>query len=138
LGASLNDWNKIERKGIVSGSNAGFILPDSSMRSPDVAWISNEILNGISEDQKKAFLPACPEFVIEVKSPSDSIVDLKKKMLQWQKNGVKLGWLVNKEDETTWVYEQGKEPVIVKFDETLDGKEILQGFQLNIFKLLHL
>jgi Uma2 family endonuclease len=137
LGSSLNNWNRTVKKGVVSGSNAGFILADSSMRSPDVAWISNEILKNVSEDQKKAFLPACPEFVIEVKSPSDRIVDLKKKMLQWQKNGVKLGWLVNKEDETTWVYETGKEPFIVRFEDNLDGGNVLNGFVLNIFKLLH-
>ena len=77
------------------------------------------------------------EFVIEVKSPSDRIIDLKKKMLQWQKNGVKLGWLVNKEDETTWVYETGKEPYIIRFEDNLDGGDVLNGFVLNIFKLLH-
>ena len=137
LGTSINNWNSKQKKGVVSGSNAGFILSDSSMRSPDVAWISNEILKNISEEQKRVFLPACPEFVIEVKSPSDRIVDLKKKMVQWQKNGVKLGWLVNKEDETTWVYETGREPYIVKFDEILDGKDVLAGFSINISKLLN-
>jgi Uma2 family endonuclease len=137
LGASLVNWNKVKGKGVVSGSNAGFILPDSSMRSPDAAWISNQILKKISDNEKRVFLPACPEFVIEVKSPSDRIVDLKKKMLIWQRNGVLLGWLVNKEDETTWVYEAGREPYIVKFEETLDGKNVLPGFTLNIFNLLN-
>jgi Uma2 family endonuclease len=137
LSANLINWNKKARTGVVSGSNAGFILPDSSMRSPDAAWISNEILRRISTEDKKAFLPACPEFVIEVKSPSDRIVDLKKKMVQWQKNGVKLGWLVNKEDETTWVYESGKEPLIVKFEDALDGKDILPGFAINIYQIIH-
>lgn len=132
LSSFLSAWNQKTKAGIVSGSSAGFILADKSMRSPDAAWISNDILNKIPKEEKAGFLRACPEFIIEVKSPTDRLPDLKKKIQAWIKNGAKLAWLVNPEDEVTWVYEEGKEPEVVKFDEVINGKSVLPEFEIKI------
>ena len=78
-------------------SNGGYFLPDSSMRVPDAAWVRLERWNALSMAEKKSFLPLVPEFVIELKSETDSLAELKAKMQKWIENGVKLGWLVSTE-----------------------------------------
>jgi Uma2 family endonuclease len=129
----LNLWNRKIKKGKVADSSAGFLLPDTSVLSPDASWTSNEALNLISKKQIKKFLPACPEFVIELKSPTDSVRYLKNKMLKWIENGCRLAWLIIPEKEEAHIYRANGSIEIVKgFDKKLSGENILTGFQLDL------
>lgn len=129
-------WNDIYAVGEVTGSDGGYILPDGSMRVPDVAWISHERLATVSEKDLKKFAPVCPDFVIELRSESDTLSELKDKMLKWIKNGVRLGWLIDPNDQKIYVYEPEKEIVEKSFSDTLSGENVLNGFTLNIQKIL--
>lgn len=94
-GRELDLWVERQRDGIAFGSNTGFSLPDGSVRAPDAAWLSLEKWDRLSEEEKGKFLPFCPDFVIEVRSPSDLISDLEAKMSDWIANGAQLAWLID-------------------------------------------
>ena len=128
----INIWNRKNRLGRVSDSNGGYTLPDSSMRAPDVAWISNERLETVSSSDLKKFAPVCPDFVIELRSESDELVDLQGKLGKWLMNGVLLGWLVDPKKKQTLVYRPNQEVEIVPFSEKLTGGDILSGLEVKL------
>lgn len=129
----IKAWNKKNESGIITDSNGGFYLPNGAMRAPDVAWIPRESWEHFSEEQRSKFLPYCPDFVIELKSPSDNLENLKAKMEEWTSNGTRLGWLIDPDGEEAYIYKP-KEPVrVVKgFDNELDGEDVLPGFKLKL------
>ncbi len=134
--AELEFWNRKNKQGIVFGSSSGFTLPDGSMKSPDSAWISKGKWDRLTREQKMKFAPVCPEFVVEVKSPSDSLNELKKKMKEWMKNGVKLGWLIDIEEQRAYIYnESANEKIIQGFDKKLSGENVLPGFEFDLAQL---
>ncbi len=100
----LANWNIEHKLGKTSDSSTGFKLPDGSNRSPNAAWVSNEVWNQLSEAEKRKFAPLCPEFVIELKSDTDDIADLKKKMQMWLINGCRLACLIDPHEEKAHVY----------------------------------
>ncbi|MCU0355736.1 MAG: Uma2 family endonuclease [Cytophagales bacterium] len=130
-------WNRRARSGKVTDAEGGYTLPDTAMRVPDVAWISNERLATVSDDDLAKFAHVCPDFVIELRSESDTLTELQEKMLKWLKNGVRLGWLIDPKDRKTYVYQPDREVFTKNFSETLFGEDVLAGFELNIEKLLH-
>ncbi len=141
LGSSLNaivcsllfQWNAQKRFGKVFDSSAGFFLPDKSMKSPDVAWLSSKKWNSLSENEKLKFSYVVPEFIIEIMSPSDRLNQLKKKMEQWIHNGVLLGWLIIPQFQQVFIYRRdGSFETIKSFDEILSGENVLPGFILNL------
>jgi len=97
------NWNEKTRMGIVSDANGGFYLPNGAMRVPDVAWIPREQWNRFSEVEKSKFLHYCPDFVIELKPPSDKLSHLKAKMEEWINNGCRLGWIIDPDAEDAYV-----------------------------------
>ncbi len=133
----VRNWAKENHSGRTVPSSAGFVLPNNAMRSPDAAWVSDKILSEIPKEMQEKFLPACPEFVVEVKSPSDSVSELKLKMQEWMENGCLLAWLVNPDDETIWVYRKNEKPFVQSFEQTLYGYDVLKGFELNLKNLLN-
>ena len=101
----LGNWWHQDRIGLDYGSNAGLRLPDSSVRSPDAAWVGPERLRGITRDQLRRYPPLCPDFVVEVRSPSDSLVSQQRKMTDvWLANGVRLGILIDPDNIRVFVY----------------------------------
>lgn len=129
----LGIWNEMHSPGKVFGSSAGFTLPDGSMRSPDVSWVSIEQWDNLTLDQKMKFAPVCPEFIVEVKSPSDSLKELKNKMTEWMANGVKLAWLIDTEEHKVNIYNNdGSQQVVESFDTKLSGGDVLPGFQFDL------
>lgn len=135
-GAILN-WNDKVKLGKVFGSSAGFTLPDGSVKSPDCALVSKGRWNELSLTQKKKFAPVCPEFVVEIKSPTDSIDQLKSKMTEWMANGVKLGWLVDVEAETILVFKANESTsTVTPFNQSLSGGDVLPGFEFDLSLLL--
>jgi Uma2 family endonuclease len=135
--AQLAQWNSIMRQGIVFDSSAGFTLPDRSVLSPDASWLSLEKWRQLREDEKNSFAPAVPEFVIEVRSKSDSMTDLKEKMRTWIRNGALSGWLIDPIEKRTFRFRQGGEVTVVEgFESTINGEGPLYGFTLHLSALL--
>lgn len=134
--SKLDLWSE-KNGGYVFDSSAGFTLPDGSMRSPDVAWVSSGKWNTLNESQKEKFAPICPEFIVEVASPTDAINELKNKMDEWVANGVKLGWLIDIPKEMVTLYNnKGLNKTMDSFEGHLDGEDVLPGFifDLNILR----
>jgi Uma2 family endonuclease len=104
----LFDWAKRDGRGRGCGPSAQFILSTGAAYSPDVAWVSNERLARLSREQKRKFPPLCPEFVVEVMSPSDRLKDVQKKMREWMRAGVDLGWLIDADRRTVYIYRAGQ------------------------------
>ncbi len=127
----LGRWNEQYKLGVLTDSSGGYFLPNGAMRAPDVAWIPKEKLNKFSGEEQSKFLYYCPDFVIELKSPSDRIGQLKAKMEEWIQNGCRLAWLIDPDAEEAYVYKPNA-PVqeIRGFNNTLSGKDVLPGFEL--------
>lgn len=136
LATQVQIWNKKAKSGLVFDSSTGFTLPNSAVRSPDVAWVSHERLAVISSEQMKKFAPVCPDFVIELKSETDSMATLKKKMREWIQNGCRLAWLIDADAETVYIYrEDGSQRKRLGFDRFLSGEGVLPGLELDLREL---
>ena len=121
------------KKGLTFESSAGFYLPDTSMRSPDAAWISHERWNALTENQRKGFEYIEPDFVVELASPSDNLMALKAKMEKWRNNGVRLSWLIDPTTETVFIYRiDGTISKVESFDNVLNGEDVLVGFDFGL------
>lgn len=129
----LYAWNLIANKGYVFDSSAGFTLPDRSVLSPDASWVSREKWNLLSDDEKNRFAPICPEFVIEVRSKSDHIDDLKKKMYTWIANGAEQAWLIDPLEQISYLFNSNRSEKILKgFEQKIEGEGNVKGFILDL------
>lgn len=121
------------KNGLAFDSSAGFSLPDRSVLSPDASGVSNEKWNKLSDEDKDKFAPVCPEFVIEVRSKTDYVEDLKEKMKVWLKNGCVLGWLVDPRGKSAFIFRPGKPNEEIKgFDAVIRGEGPVSGFELDL------
>ena len=126
----LGNWARQDGRGKSFGSNGGFTLPDGSMRSPDAAWLSLERWKALAPRERERFGHVVPEFVIELRSRSDGLKELQKKMRVWIANGVELAWLVDPKRKLVEMYRAG-EPVEVHQDPTsVQGTGPVRGFEL--------
>ncbi|WP_201987196.1 Uma2 family endonuclease [Hymenobacter rubidus] len=126
-------WFLKSRLGRVLESSVGYTLPDGAVLSPDASWVSPERLATVTPEQLQKFPSLCPDFIIEVKSPSDRIPTLQAKMEQWLNNGVRLGFLLDTETETAYVYRPNHRVEIVQgFENELSGEPVLSGFRLDL------
>ena len=141
LGSSQNNtiasllwvWNQKTKSGITFDSSAGFRLPNKAMRSPDAAWISNDRWKKLSLEEKKKFALIAPDFVIELRSESDSLPELKGKMKEWIQNGSKLAWLLDPLEAKAYIYyKDNSVEEITSFDQTIEAKEIVEGFSIDL------
>jgi Uma2 family endonuclease len=132
----LGLWNRKYKAGKVLESNGGYFLPDSSMRVPDAAWIRLDRWNALSMAEKKSFPRLVPDFVIELKSETDSLAELKAKMHKWIENGVRLAWLVSTEEQVTYIYQPGKAESQCLFTDRLVGEDVLIDFSVRLSDIL--
>jgi Uma2 family endonuclease len=131
--AKLFAWNDEKELGEVGDSSTGFYLPNGAMRAPDASWVSHERLEGLTDEQLEKFPYVCPEFVIEILSPSDGLKKAKAKMVEYIANGVLLGWLVDRKKEQVFIYRaDGSVTHRKTFAEPLAGEDVLPGFELNL------
>ncbi|CCQ54953.1 Uma2 family endonuclease [Crocosphaera watsonii WH 8501] len=128
----LANWTDTNQRGIAFDSSTGFKLSNGSDRSPDASWIPLEKWNNLTPQQRQKFLPLCPDFVIELRSPSDSLKTLQNKMKEYLENGTKLGWLINPKAKQVEIYRQGKEVEILDNPTTLSGEDLLPDFVLDL------
>ena len=133
IATKLENWSERKKIGVAFGSSGGFALPDESIFSPDAAWMRIEKWNKLSRSEKQKFPHVCPDFIIELKSPSDNLKYLTNKMHKWIENGCALAWLINPENKTAFIYRKdGTIDKVSGFDKTLSGEDVLRGFELNL------
>ena len=125
----LSAWARVANSGTVFSSSAGFRLPDGSMRSPDCAYITWPVWNAVTREQRRGFAPLCPEFIIELRSPSDRLKGLQAKMWEWVANGARLAWLVDPERKTVEVYRPGATPATVTGDANAAARQVGQALR---------
>ncbi|TVQ43942.1 MAG: Uma2 family endonuclease [Gloeocapsa sp. DLM2.Bin57] len=136
LTTQLTLWARQNGTGVVFYSSTMFQLPGGSFRSPDAAWISLTRWNLLSEAQKRTFPPICPDLVIELRSPSDSLKELRDKMKESQDNGAVLGWLIDPTSKTVEIYRQGESPELLNYPSQLSGENLLIDFVLDLEGIL--
>lgn len=125
-------WNEQNKLGKVFDSSTGFKLLNSANRSPDASWVKLERWNTLTQKQQTKFLPLCPDFVVELLSPTDSLRDTQEKMREYRDNGASLGWLINRKSRQVEIYRIGKEVEVLESPVSLSGEDILPGFVLNL------
>jgi Uma2 family endonuclease len=104
IAGELRNWARKDRRGYGCDSSTGFVLPNGARRSPDASWTLKSRVQQLGAGKRKAFWHLCPDFVIEVKSDSDRLKPLQKKMLEYLEQGAQLGWLIDPENKTVEVY----------------------------------
>jgi Uma2 family endonuclease len=128
----LNIWNRQQGEpGYVFGPSAGFTLPNGAVRSPDASWIAPERYEAIPQEERRRFPVVCPDFVVELMSPSDSLVEAQSKMEEYQANGALLGWLIDRENRRVYIYRPNQEPVETENPATVSADPEIPGFSLS-------
>ena len=128
----LGNWAREDGRGVALDSNTEYLLPSNAARSPDASWVLRTRLAGFSKEQKKRFLPLCPDFVVELVSPSDRLDKVKAKMREWIENGSALGWLIDADRRTVHVYRPGQEPEERVGVSHIVGSGPVDGFRLEL------
>lgn len=132
LNQQLFNWTDTDGTGIAFDSSGGFKLPNGADRSPDASWVKLERWNALTPGQKTKFAPLCPDFVVELLSPSDSLKDTQEKMKEYRDNGARLGWLINRKSRQVEIYRQGQDVEVLESPASLSGEDVLPGFVLNL------
>ena len=132
ISQQLANWAEQDGMGEPFDSSAGFTLPNGATRSPDASWIKLERWNALTEEQKASFAPICPDFVIELRSSSDTLSGLQNKMPEYIDNGASLGFLIDRKNRKVHIYRPDREPEILDNPETASGDPVLPGFVLRM------
>lgn len=128
----LTLWSWEDGTGVAFDSSTGFDLPNGATRSPDAAWVRKSRLRALSDEQKEKFLPLCPDFVVEIRSPSDALPALREKMEEYLANGARLGWLLDTEQQKVFIYRTDLPVEELDRPETLSGEPLLPNFTLQL------
>lgn len=128
----VNIWARQDKTGIVFDSSTMFTFPSGAKRSPDVSWIVKERVEALSLAERQKFARIVPDFIIERRSPSDSLGDLQDKMAEYIAAGVRLGWLIDPHERKVHVYRVGGEVEVLDNPENVSGEDILKGFNLSV------
>jgi Uma2 family endonuclease len=131
----LRNWSKQDEQGKASDSSAGFKLPNGADRSPDAAWVLRERLRQLTPEQRRKFLPLCPDFAIGLRSPTDDLEDTKAKMEEYIANGLRLGWLIDPQTRRVYVYRPGREVEILENPAAVAADPELPGFVLEMAEI---
>ncbi|MTJ30667.1 Uma2 family endonuclease [Aphanizomenon sp. UHCC 0183] len=132
LNGNLMIWNRQTKLGKVFSSSTIFTLPNGGKRSPGVAWIANERWESLTIKEKEKFAKICPDFVIELRSRTDSLSQLQEKMQEYLNSGLRLGWLIDTQNQQVEIYRQNQSVEIVSLPTSLSGENVLPGFILEL------
>ncbi len=135
VAAELRDWARQDGRGRAFGPNAGVRVPDGSVRVAAASWISWPRWNALSDKERQGFAPICPEFVIEVRSLTDRIHELREKMSMWLANGAELAWLIDPEHKAVEVYRPGRPPELLEGASAVYGEGPVGGFVLELRRI---
>ena len=125
-------WNRQAQLGEVFDSSTVFRLPNGADRSPDVAWVRRDRWQALTPAERDSFPPICPDFVIELRSKTDSLKLLQAKMREYLENGCRLGWLINVQARQVEIYRPGQETEVLVEARSLSGEQVLPGFVLDL------
>jgi Uma2 family endonuclease len=131
LNGQLYVWNRTSQSGKIFDSSTGFELPEGGDRSPDVAWITLEKWEALTPEQRRGFLPLCPDFAVELMSRSDSWIQTQAKMVEYMESGCRLAWLLDPKGKRAAIYRVGKPPELLMAPDSLSGEDVLPGFVLD-------
>jgi len=131
----ITAWSDIDGSGMVFDSSTLFTLPNGAKRSPHVSWVRRERWDALPEVQRRGFGLLCPDFVVELRSPSDRLADLQEKMQEYIANGAQLGWLIDPQEKRVSVSRPGQAVEVLDDPPTLSGEQVLPGFELQVREL---
>ncbi len=136
ISTQLGNWFEAnEELGEAFDSSTGFRLPSGADRSPDASWVSRERWQALTSQQRRGFVPLVPDFVIELRSESDSLPKLQAKMQEYIDNGAQLGWLIDPQNRRVEIYRQGEEVKVLENPSELSGEDVLPGFIIYLRRL---
>ncbi len=125
-------WNRQTKLGEAFDSSTGFRLPNGANRSPDAAWVGKQRWDALTLEQQETFAPICPDFVLELRSKTDSLEKLQAKMREYIENGAGLGWLIDRKNQQVEIYRPGRNVEVLDHPVSLSGEDILPGFVLDL------
>lgn len=131
LNFELSSWSRKDGTGMSFDSSSLFTFPNGAKRSPDAAWMKREKWDALSEREKRKFSRVVPDFVVELRSDSDSLKMLQEKMQEYIENGVRLGWLIDPIEKRVSIYRANGEVEVLDDPESVSGEDVLPGFELN-------
>ena len=132
----LQAWNRETKLGVAFDSSGGFKLPNGADRSPDASWVKKERWDALTPEQKDSFAPLCPDFVVELRSKTDSLKKLQDKMQEYIDNGARLGWLIDRQNRRVEIYRLGQDVEILQNPATVSGEDVLPGFVLDLAEIM--
>ena len=135
ISQQLANWADQDGTGETFDSSSGFTLPNGATRSPDASWIKSDRWNALTEEEKASFAPICPDFVIELRSSSDTLSSVQAKMQEYVDNGTVLGLLIDRKSRTVHIYRPKHSPEILDNPEAVTGDPELPGFVLQMAKI---
>ena len=128
----LQAWSRQNNLGKAFDSSTGFKLPNGANRSPDASWVKRDRWFALTPEQRKKFLPLCPDFVVELRSPSDALKETQEKMQEYIDNGARLGWLIDPQTRRVEIYRPNQDVEILENPATVPGEDVLPGFVLDL------
>lgn len=132
LTGQLFAWIERGGGGVGFDSSTGFILSNGAERSPDLAWVSQSRWDALTPEQRRKFVPLCPDFVLELRSPSDELSELQAKMDEYLACGAQLGWLIDADAKRVYVYRPGEATLLLEQPSEVGGDPVLHGFSVRL------
>ena len=136
VGGRLFAWADQDKTGVTFDANGGYNLPHGGTRAPDASWLKRERWEALTPEERQKFLPLCPDFLVEVLSPTDSLPETRRKMEEYRENGARLGWLINPRRRQVEIYRPGQEAEVLDHPASLSGEDVLPGFTLDLTGIL--
>ncbi|MBD1897140.1 Uma2 family endonuclease [Coleofasciculus sp. FACHB-129] len=136
LSYQLQAWSRQSNLGLAFDSSSGFKLPNGADRSPDASWVRRDRWDALTSEEQQGFAPLCPDFVVELLSPSDSVKIAQAKMKEYMENGARLGWLINRKNQRVEIYRQDQDVEILENPATLSGEDVLPRFVLDLKQIM--
>jgi Uma2 family endonuclease len=136
VGQQLANWVDANDSGIAFDSSAGFTLPNGAIRSPDASWIERDRWDALTPDEQEGFAPLCPDFVVELRSPTDRLRDIREKMREYRSQGTRLGWFIDPKRKMVEIYRPRRRAEVLTAPATLSGEDVLPGFVLELRGIL--
>ncbi|MBD1923089.1 Uma2 family endonuclease [Microcoleus sp. FACHB-831] len=136
LSYQLQGWSRHNNLGLAFDSSSGFTLPNGAERSPDASWVRRERWDALTPEEQSRFAPLCPDFVVELRSRTDSLEKLRTKMQEYINNGTKLGWLIDRKNQRVEIYRPNQDAEIIPNPASLSGEDVLPGFLLDLASIM--
>jgi Uma2 family endonuclease len=133
--AQFGAWVRADGSGVGFDSSTGFILPNGAERSPDLAWVRAERWNALEPADRERFVKLCPDFAVELRSPSDDLATVQAKLAEYLACGCQLGWLLDPATRSVHIYRPGADPDVLVDPPTVAGDPVLPGFTLVLAEL---